>query len=282
MIRKKLLVLASCLFAPFCFSQSDSDTTHHEINYGIIDFDSLSFVDMDFSEIPVLGVRYNYYFDSLKDVDAPYAIAADVARISWIDLELNLLTEISPNIGGHFYLNDQWSLEADFIYDRNSYSSNSTSQKEDNIYVDVVANYTLNDNWQLGFGVRNFTEFSEYRDDFNDLSNYDSTDSDSNIVMQSRYTNIINNQGWDVASSVSSSSDINTFKVRATHYTSKQNGLTFGMVHVNENGDSDSFTAVSFGHEYWTSDTVSIDYGVGFGIGDSSFVLVDINAKWRF
>ena len=285
MNQRKMILCIAVLASQNILAEEKVESFQHEINYGIINLESFSFIDMDFSEFPLVGASYKYYFDPVEISDVPYALAADLSRTSWLSFDVNAITGVTPNIGGHIYFDDKWSLEADFIYVQDSYESSNSSREEDELFVDVTANYQIDQNWQVGLGARMFSERSEYRDDIIDYtdSSYSETESESSFVFQTRYTNIESSKGWDVLSSFSTSEDFYTFKTFATYYTSKKNGLTFGLVHYNDKSDSDALTALSFSHRYWFSESTSIDYGVShISDEDGSWALFDINGTWRF
>jgi hypothetical protein len=44
------------------FAESENKAIQHELQYGIINLASLAFIDGDWSEFPVVGASYKYYF----------------------------------------------------------------------------------------------------------------------------------------------------------------------------------------------------------------------------
>jgi len=295
---KKLAIISCAVISTICTAEDKS--SQHEINYGLINLVSLQWVDLDYSEFPLIGLSYKYYFEPLKDSNKPYAIQSDLDRVSWASLDFNLFTELAPNIGGHYYINDQWSLEYDLIYESQTYRSSNTTSKNSDLYIDTALNYQINKDFQLGFGIRRISENSEYRQELEDSTSYiNSENSSENVVfIQTRYTQIENNIGWDNKVSISTSGDYLTAKIYSTYYTSKNNGVTIGLLH--QNGKSqfrDDFTSLSFLQQYWFSRQTSIKYGFSWNMindvsyygndvasssSTSHFPLLEISGTWRF
>lgn len=264
---------------------SDSSTSekaiYHQIEYGLMDFDNAAFVDNDFSEFPVFGLRYTYFFDSIAGVDAPYALATDVGRVSWASVSSNVLTGF-PNISGQYFFNDKWDLEYTIFYDEETISNSSFTTKESELSLDVGLNSQINENWELGFGFRVFSEDSESKSEIDDILDYETSNSDSNVFIQSRYRKLVNNQGWDIFMSYSESDSARTIKLFPTYFTSKKNSLGFGVVSVFDKEEDDVDTFVSFSHEHFFSEKASVDYGFGTSINGDSSSRFDINGTWRF
>lgn len=295
----KKIVLISCIAASTaCIAEEKA--LQHEINYGLINLASLEWIDLDYSELPLFGLSYKYYFDPLTDSSKPYAIQSDLNRVSWASLDFNLFTSFAPNIGGHYFVNDQWSIEYDFIYESDDYSTSSITTKSSEFFIDTAVNYQISNNLQLGIGFRRVSENSEYRQELEDSTSYiNSENSSENVVfIQTRYTQLENNIGWDNKISISTSDDYFTAKVYSTYYTSKNNGLTVGFLH--QNGKSqfkDDITSLSFLQQYWFSRQTSIKYGFSWNMlsdvsyygndvtGSSSttrFPLLEVSGTWRF
>ena len=273
---------------------SENEGNQHEIRYGLDGLASANWVDLDISNFPFFGIGYKYYFEPISTDIAPFDIAADINRVSWAKIDLNVFTDFSPNIATHYYFNEQWSVEADLIFDRAEYPDDFSRSSREEIFVDVVANYQFSDKLQLGIGGRRFSVSEKYRTEISDSSdfNYSSSDVENVAVVQLRYTDIEQGKGWDHKGLLSTSDDFNTIKWSSTLYTSQQNGLTFGLVYYDEksrssgvdfNDNEDQLLTLSFTHKYWFSKDTAIDYGFSVNrIDGEHFTMLDINGVWRF
>lgn len=257
---------------------------------------SLSFIDGDWSEFPVIGARYKYYLSPVADSAQPYDLQAHLGRNSWLKVDVNALN-FNPNLAGKFYFSERWSVEADFSYqsDDSEYSSTDqngqlrkTKYQEDELLSDIAINFAFNEQLTFGVGIHNFSEVSEYSDIIDDYVNSkDShTHSDTFVALKARYTNVIAGKGLDVSSSISYNKDQNTAKVSATFYTAKDNAFLAGIVFTDftdqDDNDTDGLFAFSLGHHYWFSQNTAIKYGVSWIKSDDNYVLLDLNGTWRF
>ena len=113
------------LFSVPLFAESAPSPIQHELQYGIINLAGLSFIDGDWSEFPIIGARYKYYFSPITDNEQPYELQPHLGWNSWLKLDLNALN-FNPNLAGKLYFSQSWSLEADFSYQRYTNKHSST------------------------------------------------------------------------------------------------------------------------------------------------------------
>jgi hypothetical protein len=277
------------------FAESENKAIQHELQYGIINLASLAFIDGDWSEVPVVGASYKYYFSPVADNEQPYDLQSHLGRFSWLKVNLNALN-FNPNLAGKLYFSQRWSFEADFSYQRhtNKYSYTDHSGEfrtrkydEDELLTDLALNYAVNQQLTLGFGIHNYSENSEYTDIIDDYvkSNNSQYDSETFVAIKARYTNVNEGKGLDITSSISHHEERNTAKVFATFYTAKHNAYKVGLVYSDFTDDwnDETLFTVSLAHHYWFSQTTAIKYGVSWiKVDGDNFGLFDINGTWRF
>jgi hypothetical protein len=272
---------------PIYKAHAENDTQQHEIEYGFVNLNTFSFIDMDWSEFPLFGASYTYYFSPIdpKSNDQPYEMQGDSQRISWLKVDLNAFMA-GPNIAGNYYINDQWNFEFDLQSieeDYNNYGNSSYTEQE--VFADLLATYKLNKHWSIGLSYRYFSESSERLDivdDYVDDINLNE-DNVSLIAIEGRYTNIQDNQGWDIKYSLSDSFDNGSGKIFATYYSSKKNAITTGLVYANM-FDDDYLLSLSFAHKHWYTKNKFINYGVSYISFEGEYIIgfFDFSGGWRF
>jgi hypothetical protein len=277
------------------FAESEKKTIKHELQYGVINLASLSFIDGDWSEFPIVGARYKYYFSPVADNKHPYDLQSHLGRNSWLKVDLNALNS-NPNLAGKLYFSQRWSLEADFSYQHKTHKDSYTDRngalktskyEEDELLTDLVLNYAVSQQLTLGIGIHNYSENSEYTDIIDDYveSNNSQYDSDTLIAIKARYTSINGGKGLDIASSISHNEERITAKVFTTFYIAKHNAYKAGVVYSDFSDDwnNETLLTISLAHHYWFSHTTAIKYGISWiRVDGNNFGLLDINGTWRF
>lgn len=266
----------SIIFSAQLFAEDD---INHEINYGFINFDTFDFFVGDFSEFPIFGGSYRYYFTPLSgELDSD--LESHLQKKSWVQYDLNLFTGFAPNIGGQYYINDNYNIEYDITYQRNfNYHSNSSSTSFLN---DISVNKQIDKNWQVGLGV---TNVSTYRD----IDDIDLEDDDfysaSIMVLSARYTNFDKGKGWDVKGRFLTAGNVTAMSSKIRYFNSPNVAYSGSLSYLYFSEDSEGLLQASISQQRWYTKRASFDFGIGFLRSPSAekFVhLFEINGKYRF
>ncbi len=293
-----LILPASIILAAPSFAETPKKDFSHEIQYGIINLANFSFIDGDWSEIPVVGARYKYYFTPVIDNTQPYDLQAYLGRNNWLKVDLNALN-FNPNLAGKYHFSKRWSVEVDMSYERytNNYTHTNldgqaanTKFEEHELLTDISVGYMLDKHWFLAIAAHNETEDSEWKDmvDNSTKNQHSYSESETFVAIKARYTNVVGGRGWDIDSSFSHHKKQNTAKLFATYFTNKHNSYKMGLVYSNETGYwNDRYLTASFTHQYWFSKSTAIKYGISwvrneYDDGNDNSPLIDINGTWRF
>lgn len=287
----KLLCFLTALLTTL--SATAEEGYQHEINFGLINVDTFQIFSSDFSEFPIFGGTYRYYFDGLSG-NLPSHIESHLEQKSWVQYDINLLFEFAPNLGGQYYFDNDFNLEYDITY----LSNNSSFSGSNNytILSDIVVNKSLNNHWQVGLGFVGVYNKSN-TDDFY----YDNNET-NRLYMPSfhvRYTDIQGATGWDLSSRLAYNKNYLSWTGSATYLASSKSSykFTLSVANFHEVNDfdfdqieyEDTFLQISGSKEYWFSKKTSIDIGIGLLDlnGDNQdgipwLPVFELNAKYRF
>lgn len=256
---------------------------HHEINYGLINFDSFEIFNANLSHFPVFGATYRYYIEPLSG-KLPSHLEAHIERKSWLQVDANLLTGFSLNVGGVQYFAESFSIE----YDLTRITSRDYNGSEDDftLLTDLVLNKRLNKNWQVGFGLANIVDYDDNYDGYHEID----SEFNSNTIptVTARYTKINKGQGWDISGRLVTKSDYYSLsgKIRLLADARSIYKGTFSYSVFDDQFDGEeAIVQFSLSKERWFSKRGAIDYGLGALTNDNlgSWVhFFELNGKYRF
>ncbi|MBU2883648.1 hypothetical protein KO525_16560 [Psychrosphaera sp. B3R10] len=261
---KLLFFLASIIFA---FSSSAEERYQHEINFGLINVDTFELFSTDFSEFPVFGGTYRYYFEGLSG-NLPSHIESHLEQKSWVQYDINLLFGLAPSLSGQYYFDNGLNLEYDITYLPNFLSLNEA--RNFSVLSDFVLNKALNNQWQLGAGFVGI-----YNNESSHSFGYDRNDVDQFYMptFQARYTDIQGSTGWDINSRIVFFRDYLSWSNKVTYLASSTTSYkvtaSLSRFRDDENYDFDDlefgelYFQISGSREHWFSKQSSIDIGIG-------------------
>ena len=284
---KRLISLAVLLTSTTLHANSN-----HQIEYGVINFDSfyastnidktLSFLD------------YTYFFTEIKSDDSPIELAAKLQRINRFKTNITLDALGFLNASGQYYLANGYDIEYQVLYDSNIWGID----EDIGLNGGVIVNFPSLDNWQYGLGLQSNIF---YRDSDRLYDNFDGKNWKTTTLakFQATYTNLEKGKGWYIKTQLGYHWDSNTahFESDINYFHSKYHSSALKVNYTVDKYDpiKRKLTSIGLAQKYWFSDSTAIDFGISFNTeqedypgsdkfysDEDEYFFFDLNGTWRF
>jgi hypothetical protein len=230
------------------FNSSAQDTTHHQFDIGFSDL-------RDFDD-RFFGMRYRFYFEDLIKKDDPHKLIPYLNQIDSISVSGFSIDDVD-----HLAIQGEKFLEDDLIVSGYiKYIQDDTFYGNEKFYETAVTlGKKLTDTLQVGISV-----FYNYEKEYD--SYHSSSNSEFTVGPYVRWTNIEQNQGWDLELKQYSGKE-EYIQTQAAYYINKQWSISLSSSIEMDDFDNNN---VELQTEYWFGDLASIRFGLGTRLGDDN------------
>jgi len=260
--------LALGILAPALTSANQSN----EVGLGLADIRD---VDDQF-----IGVYYTRYLEPVDTKTGPLSLSPYLHRADSITGRyFGIHDNDRYELGGQMFVGNEWHFTGNVRYIDSDRFADSDYKS-----VDLRAGYFLSADWQVGAGVLYEREENDYHY-FDGQSWQAGTASRTEFLPSifTRYTQIKNGEGWDVAAQVTLS-DYDTAELSGQYFFSPRFSLFSTYTYRNNRDEFEDDThLLEAGADYWFTPSFSTRFGLGTRLnGGDRIESVTLLASYRF
>lgn len=250
---------------------------------------SAGFSDLRDVDDHFLGIGYTRYLDVINNREGGHLINPYLQRISSVRVNYFALDDIDyTQVGGTWYVDNQWMLSADISY----LDTDNRLYDDDDKIADLKAGYNVNRDVQIGGALRYHRARDTYyvgnpqapfsRDQFAAVTTENWTPS-----IFARYTRVHNSSGWDFTGQMMFD-DINTLEASARYFFTRGLSVAANYTFRDPSSEFEQYgyedeQVVGAEVEYWVNPDWSVRAGLDVAVqGDSGLDSLTLMSTYRF